>query len=457
MNTHKRRPLIIAMMAILFFASSLPPVQAGGPAPQITTPGQAEFEQYFKQLLAGVKLPPLAAPRPPLRASVGASIGIDYTPEARCSDNNWSTTTPAACNPQLSFNCDNPTISLCPANCQKCYDADLANLKSKLSVTTITSYQPNYYILTTAQKLGIKVLQGTFNDAIPGLAASDSSTNCFFSGQPFALCGSKYADAIIDGACGTTTPWDPAQFCTGGPYIEPMNFPHSSTGQFIKDGTIIGMQLGNEALNTTVDGVLITPALLSAAAQTLRAALNARGFTSLPIVISLVLGQEKQVCTGGAPPQGVSLIASHPYCNHVSLSPPDWPLKGTPCWQQVESLYTNNAVASCGATHVFIGETGYNSGCPNNPDVPAGLIGEEQTFIQDLKTATCGAGSPPSGFPTFLFAYSDVCPAGGCLAGCNTPGVPTEGNGYFGIFHTVNYLTEGEAIAKFTPPSLSCP
>ncbi|WGJ14140.1 hypothetical protein QEV83_16020 [Methylocapsa sp. D3K7] len=31
--------------------------------------------------------------------AVSSQIGIDYTPEARCSDNNWSTATPVACNP----------------------------------------------------------------------------------------------------------------------------------------------------------------------------------------------------------------------------------------------------------------------------------------------------------------------------------------------------------------------
>jgi hypothetical protein len=36
----------------------------------------------------------------------------------------------------------------------------------------------------------------------------------------------------------------------GGPYIEPLNIPKGLAGQFIKDGTIIAIQLGNEALGT---------------------------------------------------------------------------------------------------------------------------------------------------------------------------------------------------------------
>jgi hypothetical protein len=394
--------------------------------------------------------------------SVGApgpvdSIGIDYTPEARCSDNNWSTSTPTACNPQLSFTCStgNP-LSLCPTTCQTCYVNDLTNLKTLLSTSTITSYQPNYYILTAAQQLHIKVLQGLFNDAIPSLAASSTATDCTYSGAPIALCGSKYAAAILDGACGTTTPWNPKTFCTGGPYIEPLSAPTGPNGQFIKDGTIIAIQLGNEALGKTVDGQLVTTQMISTAAQTLRAALDARGFTATPIVVSLVLGQEQTFCSGGAPPNGVDYIAAHPYCNYVASVPPQWPNDGAQCWTQTQDLFSTISQTDCGASHTFIGETGYNTGCPNSPNVPSTTISDEQTFITDLKNAVCPVPSA-SGFPTFLFAYSDVCPSTGCAPGCNDSGLPIEGNGYFGIFHTQNYMTEGPAVAKFTPPSLACP
>lgn len=395
-----------------------------------------------------------------LHGSATNSIGIDYTPEARCSDNNWSTTTPVACNPQLSFTCTgNNPLSTCPSSCQNCYNNDLTNLKNSLGVLTITSYQPNYYILTTAQNLKLKVLQGLYNDAIPSLAAPDSATNCTFSGQPIKLCGSKYAGALIDGACGTATPWNPATFCgiapNTGPYIEPLNYPNGSPRQFIKNGTIIAIQLGNEALGTTVNGQVITAQVISTAAQTLRTALDARGFNDIPIVLSLVIGQEKTFCTNSAPPNGVDFIAAHPYCQNVVGVPPSWPNKGTPCWQQVQTDFTTISQAACGAAHVFIGETGYNTGCPNSPKVPAGLINEEEKFIASLKSSTC-ATSSQSGFPTFLFAYSDVCPAGGCSPGCSDAGLLDEGNGYFGIFHSQQYKTEGPAIAKFPLPSLVC-
>lgn len=386
-------------------------------------------------------------------------IGIDYTPESRCSDNNWKTTTPVACNPQLSFACpsgDPQNPLMCPTLCQACYDNDLINLQSSLSVSTITAYQPNYYILTAAHKHNIKVLQGLFNDAITSLATPSTATNCTYAGAPIALCGSKYADAMLDGACGTTTPWNPATFCGGGAYIEALNFPTGSTGQFIEDGTIIGIQLGNEALGVTVNGQTITAKTISDAALTLRTALNARGFTKIPIVVSLVLGQEQTFCAGGLPPANVDAIAAHPYCDNVASVPPQWPNDGAQCWKQVQTLFSTISQKYCGASHTFIGETGYNTGCPNSTNVPSTTISDEQTFISDLKTSTCSVPSA-SGFPTFLFAYSDVCPSTGCKPGCSDPGLPIEGNGYFGIYHTEGYLTKGIAVAKFPPPSLKCP
>ncbi len=386
--------------------------------------------------------------RSPRLGAVSGVIGLDYTPEARCSDNNWSTTTPVACNPQLSFSCTNPSLSFCPASCQTCYNDDLTFLQNNLNVSTITAYQPNYYILTAAHNLNVHVMQGLFNDAIPSLAAPNSATNCTFAGSPIPLCGSNYAAAMLDGACGATTPWNPATFCSGGAYVEPL-------GPFIQAGTIFAIQLGNEAFNTMVNNQLVTVSMISSAANTLRTALDARGFNNIPIVVSLVLGQEKTVCATGSPPAGVDYIASHPYCNFVASVPPMWPNTGDQCWQQVQTLFRTNSVNYCGASHTFIGETGYNTGCPNDiSPAPSTLVSYEQAFIKDLVLTTCGKVSV-SGFPTFLFAYSDVCPAGGCLPGCS--GEPKEGNGYFGIFHTQGYGTQGPLVAKFSPvPSLAC-
>ena len=96
-------------------------------------------------------------------------IGIDYDFEARCADDNWSTSNPAACNPQPSFICPSDGLALCPARCQACFDADLAQIKG-FGVGAIMIYNPNWYALNAAQKVGTKVLLGTFNDALGSLA-----------------------------------------------------------------------------------------------------------------------------------------------------------------------------------------------------------------------------------------------------------------------------------------------
>lgn len=381
-----------------------------------------------------------------------SGINLDYAPEGRCSDDDWMTTSPAACNPQLSFNSDCSTeLSNCAMSCQACYTSDLNTMKS-LNVGTITIYQPNYYILTAAQNAGIKVVLGLYDDSVTGLAASSSSTNCTYSGQPFPYCGTAYATALFGGTCGNITPWNPATFCessTNNPnatYVTPIN-------TFLQNVTVVGIQLGNEILGQD------SAATITTAAQNLRSALNAAGFGSIKIIVSLIEGQAAPFCSGGAPPSGVDYIADHVYCSvgssgGVASTPPVWPSGNDPaqtCWTQVASVFATDQ-ASCGAANVFLGETGYNTGCPNKYQQQQ--VPNEQGFITDLVNATCQ--SQVSGpLAPFLFEFGDVCPAGGCLAGCANE--PTEGNGYFGIYFTQGYDTKGPLMPKFsTTPTLSC-
>jgi hypothetical protein len=71
------------------------------------TPSNAadeRFEQDSDPLLSRFTAAPVEpqAPQVRLRGSGEVkSIEIDYTPESRCSDNNWSTAFPTACNPGL--------------------------------------------------------------------------------------------------------------------------------------------------------------------------------------------------------------------------------------------------------------------------------------------------------------------------------------------------------------------
>jgi len=400
------------------------------------------------------------SPMPGSQAPV-SGINIDYAPEGRCADGNWSTT-PAACNPQLSFTCSPTDTSLnnCPANCQACYDADIGTIKNTLHAGTITIYQPNYYILQAAQSSGLKVILGLFDDSAAGLAQPDSATNCTYSGFPFPFCGTKYAQALFNGACGSCTPWLPSSFCgtgtcgTAPTYVAALN---SSVGEFLQNGTVIGIQLGNEILCTSpsCSPPFLPAATISTAAQNLRTALNAAGFGSIKVVVSLIEGQAVMFCSGGAPPTGVDYIADHVYCSDVAGLPPSWPSGSSAaqqCWQQVQTVFAKDQ-AACGAATVFLGETGYNTGCPTVYGQQQ--VTNEQSFIEQLVNSTCQ--SRVSGpLAPFLFEFGDVCPPGGCLAGCS--GQPNEGNGYFGIFYTQGYGTEGPLETKFTPsPSLACP
>ena len=385
-----------------------------------------------------------------LRPLTFTGIGIDYDIEARCADDNWMTTTPVACGPQLSFTCDDTAnLDFCPTRCQSCYDSDLDFMKNNLLVGAITLYQPNYYVLKAAQKVKMKVILGTFNDSVKSLATPDTQTDCTYAGSALPLCGTKYAYALFDGACGGQTPWDPAQFCQGAvAYI-------TAFEEFLTDGTVIGIQLGNEVLSSS-DPVL-TKADVTAAAKAMREALDARGYLSMPIIVSLVAGNEQFFCENGAPPANVDYIAAHPYCNNVAGVPPSWPLTGAECLAQVKTIYQDTAIKYCGATHVFIGETGYNTGCPGLPD-EATRITEANVFIGDMAYWMCADPSPIVAPPSalFLFAFVDACPQTGCRPGCDIS--VNQGNGYFGLFHTENYLTKGPLVNKFNPtPSLTCP
>ena len=402
----------------------------------------------------GSSQPSGPAPSP---APTFSGINVDYAPEGRCSDDNWSTTNPVACNPQLAFtSCTPSVLSSCAANCQACFNSDLSTISS-LKVGTITIYQPNYYILTAAQSAGIKVILGLYNDSVAGLAASSTLTNCTYGGQPFPYCGTNYANALFGGACGNVTPWPPATFCESSSnnpnatYVAALN---SSAGEFLQNGTVVGIQLGNEILGQ------VSAATISTAAQNLRTALNAAGFSKIKIIVSLIEGQAAMFCSNSAPPAGVDYIADHVYCSAgssggVASLPPVWPSGSNPaqtCWIQVQSVFATDQ-QSCGTANVFLGETGYNTGCPSVYGQQQ--VSNEQSFISQMVTATC-QNQVSGPLAPFLFEFGDVCPAGGCLAGC--PSEPQEGNGYFGIYFTQGYLTKGPLTQKFTTlPSLTCP
>jgi hypothetical protein len=117
----------------------------------------------------------------------------------------------------------------------------------------------------------------------------------------------------------------------------------------------------------------------------------------------------------------------------------------------VQGVFSTDQTA-CGVASVFLGETGYNTGCPSayaQQQVP-----NEQTYITQVVNAACQSQVTGPLAP-FLFEFGDGCPSGGCLPGCS--GEPQEGNGYLGMYFTQDYLTKGSLVSKFTiPTSLSC-
>ena len=397
---------------------------------------------------------PDPTPAPTMKPTLNfTGMGIDYDPEARCSTNNWSTDFPVACNPQVGFTCPatGKTLDNCPTMCQSCYDTDLDTIKNTLSVDTITIYQPNYYILTAAKSKGVKVILGLFNDSVQALAARhcsmdtgtmcvtdsdctmgdtcmDNTSGCTYAGSP-SVCGTQAANSILNGACFTTSPWPASMFCeAAGAYITP-------NADFITDGTVIGIQLGNEVL-TSANPTLNKMQVVNAA-QVLRNAMtnSSDNLPNIPIIVSLVVGKEQGFCENTAPPKGVDYIAAHPYCDFVASVPPMWPdemgmtpkMAASACWTQVKSLFEDNAQMFCGADNTYIGETGYNTGCPMSSGEMTHLE-VAPDFIDDVVSWTC-----MQSIGTFLFAFVDACPMGGCLAGCSG-GATMAGNGYFGLY-----------------------
>jgi hypothetical protein len=382
----------------------------------------------------------------------------------------------------------------------------------------------------------MKVVVGVLNDSVLSLATAAGRKDCTYAATPLYFCGVQYAGALIDGACIDTAGGDPFKLCVShcslrsnpaadcvngdcscradleckgksnrclsGAYLPPMN--NRASGEFLGDGTVIGIQLGNEFFNacetTHIPGLhqpccshnketgecnawTVTRDVISAAARNLRRALNSRGLSKVKISVNLVQEQGPAFCRDGIPPPGVDYIATHSYCDFVAEMPPRWTtLSGAECWNLARNREFTIDQKACGASRTYIGETGYNTGCPMVKK--ASLLRGEEDFVDAMlraQPACNGRANPTAPFPNFLFEYVDVCPAEGCLAGCGDPNrcsynccckhvcSDTEmcaadcprciGNGYFGLFHAPDYGTEGfPPEPKFDPmPSLVCP
>jgi hypothetical protein len=138
---------------------------------------------------------------------------------------------------------------------------------------------------------------------------------------------------------------------------------------------------------------------------------------------------------------------------------------------------------ACGAEHTYIGETGYNTGCPSMANGESRLNAERDFVAAMLGDEPACSGKPDAAapMPNFLFEFADSGPTSGCISGCGdparcnprccckhqcsdnaicAPGCPScFGNGYFGLYRTPGYATAGfPPEPKFEPmPSLLCP
>ena len=148
-----------------------------------------------------------------------------------CDVNAAFKTNPSAPMPECTGS-KNPFCTL--KECVACYEIDMEQMKS-VDATLFRLYSPNYSVTEAASKQGVSVVVGTENGTISDLASDPSFAATFLKGQ-----------------------YDP--------YITPLE-PH------IKDGTIVGIILGNE-VNGSFGCTPCSPALFGMAATNLRAALN---------------------------------------------------------------------------------------------------------------------------------------------------------------------------------------
>jgi len=306
----------------------------------------------------------------------GGQFGVDYswTSISRCRNNRDITmdgcdvnaafkTNPSAPMPACTGS-PNPFCTL--DECVACYEIDMEQMKT-VDATLLRLYSPNYSVTDAASKQGVKVVVGTENSTISDLASHPTFAATFLKGQ-----------------------YDP--------YITPLE-PH------IKDGTIVGIILGNE-VNGSFGCTPCSPALLGMAATNLRAALNEiTGGMDVKIATTLV----------GIPTSPTTPTAEE-YCNTVGLDAVGFdlycPLKGesppgativctgknipagcnTPpqCVDvSITEWYENNTPTACMGKS-FMAETGYTTGNTSNPGSnDKSLYPDLTTMLNTYKTWAC--------------------------------------------------------------------
>ncbi|MGB3364924.1 MAG: hypothetical protein WBB48_09110 [Thermodesulfobacteriota bacterium] len=351
----------------------------------------------------------------------GGQFGVDYswTSVSRCRNNRDISMD--GCDVNAAFEnipsapmpaCTGSANPFCTLDeCVACYEVDTTQMKS-VGADIIRLYSPNYSVTEAASKQGVKVVVGTENATISMLASDATFAATFLKGQ--------YS-----------------------PYITPLE-PH------IKDGTIVGIILGNE-VNGSFGCAPCSPALLGMAATNLRTALNAiTGGSNVKIATTLV----------GIPTSPTTPTAEE-YCNSSDIDAVGFdlycPLKGqsppggtTVCTGKnvpagcntppqcvdvsITGWYEMNTPTAC-LGKSFIAETGYTTGDTNNPGSNlTSLYPDLTTMLDTYKTWAC-----TNQIQSFYFEWFDEDETN-----INAP------NKFFGIYEwTTTAATQNYPMAKY--------
>jgi len=306
----------------------------------------------------------------------GGQFGVDYswTSISRCRNNRDISMD--GCDVNAAFEnipsapmpaCTGSANPFCTLDeCVACYEVDTTQMKS-VGATLIRLYSPNYSVTDAASKQGVSVVVGTENATISMLASDAAFATTYLKGQ--------YS-----------------------PYITPLE-PH------IKDGTIVGIILGNE-VNGSFGCAPCSPALLGMAATNLRAALNAiTGGSSVKIATTLVgiptspaTPTAKEYCNAS----DIDAVGFDLYCPLKGQSPPGATTvctgKNIPAGcntppqcvdVSITGWYETNTPTAC-LGKSFIAETGYTTGDTNNPGSNlTSLFSDLTTMLDTYKTWAC--------------------------------------------------------------------
>jgi len=306
----------------------------------------------------------------------GGQFGVDYswTSISRCRNNRDISMD--GCDVNAAFeNIPSAPMPACAGSanpfctldeCVACYEVDTMQMKS-VGATLLRLYSPNYSVTDAASKQGVSVVVGTENGTIAKLANDAAFATTYLKGQ--------YS-----------------------PYITPLE-PH------IKDGTIVGIILGNE-VNGSFGCTPCSPTLVGKAATNLRAALNKiTGGSSVKIATTLIgiptspaTPTAKEYCNA----TDVDAVGFDLYCPLKGQSPPGATTvctgKNMPAGcntppqcvdVSITGWYETNTPTAC-LGKSFIAETGYTTGNTSNPGSnDKSLYSDLTTMLNTYKTWAC--------------------------------------------------------------------